>query len=155
MSPPVGSSRPAIIRRVVVLPHPLGPRNTISSPGSISNEIFFTAITPPAYSLTRSRSSMRPFSGPVAGLEPAASVLAITLRLSVAARSFDSSQRHAPDEVVAQEDERQHRWHHRSDRQSRDPRPFHLEANSERRDQRRIGLDVVATDDDSEEEFVP
>ena len=42
-SPASGSSRPAIMRRVVVLPQPLGPSNTSSSPSSTSKLTSFTA----------------------------------------------------------------------------------------------------------------
>src|SRR5579864_9404780 len=43
ISPWSGSSRPAIMRRVVVLPQPLGPRSTSSSPCSTSNVSWSTA----------------------------------------------------------------------------------------------------------------
>lgn len=43
--PPVGSMKPAIIRRSVVLPHPDGPRRKKSSPGAISKETPATART--------------------------------------------------------------------------------------------------------------
>ena len=44
--PPVGSSRPAIIRKVVVLPQPEGPSSTTSSPSSTARSIPFTARVP-------------------------------------------------------------------------------------------------------------
>src|SRR6266496_802232 len=42
-SPASGSSSPAIMRSVVVLPHPLGPSNTSSSPSSTSKLTSSTA----------------------------------------------------------------------------------------------------------------
>src|ERR671935_252624 len=44
--PPLASSRPAIIRRSVVLPHPEGPTRTMNSPSPISNSTPSTARTP-------------------------------------------------------------------------------------------------------------
>src|ERR1700730_15399146 len=55
-SPDVGRINPAIIRRQVVFPHPLGPRSAIMLPGSIVNDTLSTA-TPRLYSLQR-RSSL-------------------------------------------------------------------------------------------------
>src|SRR5579859_7529996 len=46
MVPEVISSSPAIIRRVVDLPHPEGPTRTMNSRSSISRLMFFTAVTP-------------------------------------------------------------------------------------------------------------
>src|SRR6266540_5537566 len=51
ISPPVTSSRPAIIRRTVVLPQPDGPTRTMNSPLWISSETSHTACTPPGNSL--------------------------------------------------------------------------------------------------------
>src|ERR1019366_2597341 len=45
--PAVGRSNPAIIRRVVVLPQPEGPRNDTNSPGSIARSKLWTAATSP------------------------------------------------------------------------------------------------------------
>src|SRR5688572_8533726 len=45
--PDVGSSNPPIIRRVVVLPHPDGPRREKNSPGRTSRETPSTARTSP------------------------------------------------------------------------------------------------------------
>src|SRR4051794_37129016 len=50
--PPVGSSKPAIIRRVVVFPEPEGPRKVKNSPRSTSRSIPATAQTSP-YCLVR------------------------------------------------------------------------------------------------------
>src|SRR4051812_20656131 len=47
ISPAVGSSKPAIMRSVVVLPQPEGPTNTTNSPSSIVKLRFFTASTAP------------------------------------------------------------------------------------------------------------
>src|SRR5262252_8870548 len=58
ISPEVGSSKPAIMRRVVVLPHPDGPTNTTNSPSSITKFRFLTASTAPN-DLLRLTSSMR------------------------------------------------------------------------------------------------
>src|SRR5688572_10023572 len=43
--PSVGRSSPAIIRSIVVLPHPDGPRNEISLPGGSSRSTPATAVT--------------------------------------------------------------------------------------------------------------
>src|SRR6266511_1588514 len=51
ISPSVTSSRPAIIRRIVVLPQPDGPTSTTNSPFPISSETSRTACTPPGNSL--------------------------------------------------------------------------------------------------------
>ena len=45
--PSVGSSRPAIMRSVVVLPQPEGPSSVTSVPAAIENEISLTAATSP------------------------------------------------------------------------------------------------------------
>src|SRR5512143_3162218 len=47
MSPSVGSSIPAIIRRRVVLPHPEGPRRTRNSPSFVARSTWSTACTFP------------------------------------------------------------------------------------------------------------
>jgi hypothetical protein len=47
MRPPVGSTRPAIIRSVVVLPQPLGPISEKNSPSAISTSTLSTATTVP------------------------------------------------------------------------------------------------------------
>src|SRR3954447_26664589 len=49
ISPPVISSRPAIIRSSVDLPQPDGPTSTMNSPLAIVNSTSSTAVTPPAY----------------------------------------------------------------------------------------------------------
>ena len=45
--PPVGSSKPPIIRRVVVLPQPDGPRSEKNSPEAMSMDTPSTARTAP------------------------------------------------------------------------------------------------------------
>ena len=45
--PEVGISRPAMRRRVVVLPHPLGPSRVTRSPAWTSKDIRSTATTGP------------------------------------------------------------------------------------------------------------
>ena len=45
MDPLVTVSSPAIIRSVVVLPHPDGPSSATSSPGSIARSMPLTAVT--------------------------------------------------------------------------------------------------------------
>jgi len=47
MSPSVGSSKPASMRRVVVLPQPEGPSSDRNSPGSTSMSMPSTAATLP------------------------------------------------------------------------------------------------------------
>jgi hypothetical protein len=47
MLPLVAISRPAIRRRVVVLPQPEGPNNVTSEPAGTSNETSSTAMTLP------------------------------------------------------------------------------------------------------------
>jgi hypothetical protein len=47
MLPTVGSSNPAIIRRVVVLPHPEGPSNAKNEPSGIVNDKSLTAVKSP------------------------------------------------------------------------------------------------------------
>src|SRR5262245_48059372 len=49
MRPPVGLSRPAIMRMVVVLPAPLGPRNPWISPGATSRLTPSTAVNEPYF----------------------------------------------------------------------------------------------------------
>src|SRR4051812_47577453 len=57
-------TRPSSIRRVVVLPLPLGPRNPVTRPGSTSKSRWSTAVKEPNR-LVRPRTSMRPdASGP-------------------------------------------------------------------------------------------
>ncbi len=45
--PSLAISRPAIMRSVVVLPQPDGPRSVTSRPGSIVNDTSSTAVTVP------------------------------------------------------------------------------------------------------------
>ncbi len=45
--PWVGSSNPAIMRNVVVLPHPEGPSNAKNEPSGIVNDKSFTAVKSP------------------------------------------------------------------------------------------------------------
>ena len=47
MVPEVGSSRPAIIRRIVVLPQPEGPSSVTSERAAIVNDTPLTAATSP------------------------------------------------------------------------------------------------------------
>jgi hypothetical protein len=47
MLPDVGNSRPAIMRRVVVLPHPEGPSSVTSVLAAMLNEMSRTAATSP------------------------------------------------------------------------------------------------------------
>src|SRR6476646_9975466 len=58
-SPAVGRTRPSTIRRVVVLPAPLGPRKPVIRPGSTSKLRSSTAVKAPKR-LVRPRTSMRP-----------------------------------------------------------------------------------------------
>src|ERR1700710_30449 len=55
IDPDVGVSRPATIRRVVVLPHPEGPRSAKNDPVGTSRSSDFTAVNA-ANSLVRLRS---------------------------------------------------------------------------------------------------
>ncbi len=59
MRPAVGSSKPPIIRSVVVLPQPLGPSSEKNSPEPMSSEMPSTARTSPK----RFSRSMRRISG--------------------------------------------------------------------------------------------
>src|SRR5438105_2707705 len=52
MSPSVGTSRPAIIRRTVVFPPPLGPSSATSSPSLTEKLTWLTASTSPNFLLT-------------------------------------------------------------------------------------------------------
>src|SRR5216683_3083007 len=54
--PAFGISNPAIIRRIVVLPHPLGPSKVRNSPCSISKLTWSTAVTRPKFLVTSSNS---------------------------------------------------------------------------------------------------
>src|SRR5688572_24858774 len=47
ISPASGRSKPAIMRRVVVLPHPEPPTSATSSPGAMSSDSASTASAPP------------------------------------------------------------------------------------------------------------
>ncbi len=49
--PLVASSRPAIIRSVVLFPQPDGPTRTTNSSSAMVNETRSTAFTPPGYTL--------------------------------------------------------------------------------------------------------
>src|SRR3990170_5864194 len=55
MRPASGCSKPAIIRSVVVLPQPLGPRSVMNSPSRMSNDTSRTASTLSKRLLTPSR----------------------------------------------------------------------------------------------------
>src|SRR5262249_12690183 len=56
ISPSVGSMNPEIIRRIVVLPQPLGPRKLKNSPCGMVTETRETAASSPNFLLTRSSS---------------------------------------------------------------------------------------------------
>src|SRR5262245_36474487 len=56
-SPPVISSKPAIIRSVVVLPHPEGPRSTTNSPAWMESDTSLTAATVSKFLLRFSKSN--------------------------------------------------------------------------------------------------
>src|SRR3954469_19032433 len=58
--PPLASSRPAIIRRSVVLPHPDGPTRTMNSPSPISRSTPSTARTPFGKTFVSCSSRMSP-----------------------------------------------------------------------------------------------
>src|SRR5438067_870674 len=55
MRPTSGTSKPAIMRSVVVFPHPLGPSSEKNSPSPISSETSSTALTAPKRLLTPTR----------------------------------------------------------------------------------------------------
>src|SRR5690606_37942810 len=55
MDPSSGSKKPAIMRRVVVLPQPLGPSNVVKLPRAMSRSSPFTATVLPKDFLTPSR----------------------------------------------------------------------------------------------------
>src|SRR6201995_5631406 len=56
MSPSDGSSRPAIMRRIVDFPHPDGPSRTMNSPSWTSRLTLFTATVPSGQILVTSLS---------------------------------------------------------------------------------------------------
>src|SRR5262245_50754541 len=56
--PAVGARKPAIIRRVVVLAHPGGPRRESNSPGARARSNASTAVTGPNRRLTPRRTSL-------------------------------------------------------------------------------------------------
>src|ERR1700761_1927163 len=56
MSPVVGSSRPAIMRSTVDLPHPDGPSSTMNSPSVTSRLTLSTAVVPSGQTLVTSLS---------------------------------------------------------------------------------------------------
>src|SRR5262249_1960466 len=60
--PASGSTKPATIRRVVVLPQPLGPSSETSSPAATWSDTASTATTPPSNARVTSRSS-RAYAG--------------------------------------------------------------------------------------------
>src|SRR6266704_2825342 len=60
MSPSVGISRPAIMRKTVVLPPPLGPSNASSSPSLAEKLTLLTAATLPNRLLTFFSSMLMP-----------------------------------------------------------------------------------------------
>ena len=66
ISPAVGSSSPAIIRMVVVLPQPEGPSRTTNSSSATASETASTPTKPPQRFETRSRvtEAMRALSRP-------------------------------------------------------------------------------------------
>ncbi len=55
MAPAVGSSNPAIIRSIVVLPEPEGPRRAKNSPSTMSRSMSSTATTSPKVLVTPTR----------------------------------------------------------------------------------------------------
>src|SRR5437867_94677 len=61
MSPCVGSSKPAIMRSVVVLPEPLGPSSVRKVPPSTANDTSSTTRVPPNALVSRRTSSGAPW----------------------------------------------------------------------------------------------
>src|SRR6185503_20183461 len=61
-SPAVISSRPAIIRRLVVLPHPEGPTRTMNSPSLMARFRLSTAMTSPYFLVTFSNVTVDMFA---------------------------------------------------------------------------------------------
>ena len=80
--PPVGVSRPRIIRMVVDLPAPFGPRKPVTSPGSTSNDSWFTAMVLPNF-LVSSTASIMTSSVVVAWVVSLSPTGAVVLRLPV------------------------------------------------------------------------
>src|SRR5690606_14842463 len=66
MRPDVGASNPAIMRSVVVFPHPLGPRSVRNSPRAVSSVRSATATTPPSKRFVSDSSFSIGRSGPAA-----------------------------------------------------------------------------------------
>ena len=58
ISPDVGFSSPATIRRAVVLPHPDGPTKTMNSPSAIASDRSSTATTSPNRFVTERNSTV-------------------------------------------------------------------------------------------------
>src|SRR3977135_2777733 len=94
MLPPLGSSSPATMRRVVVLPQPDGPSSVTSSPCATLNETSSTAVTRPYFLVTR------PTITPPSGLFISVS--------SHESRHRPPPEARFPDELLHCEEHRQH-----------------------------------------------
>src|SRR5690349_12388398 len=74
-SPAVIDSRPATMRRLVVLPHPEGPTSTTNSLSWISRLTPFTAWAPSSYRFSRLRRRTRAIGSPFHGAGDAGDVV--------------------------------------------------------------------------------
>src|SRR6266545_1653985 len=133
ISPDVGSSRPARIRRAVVFPEPDGPTSTTNSPSPISNETSSSASTWPNRFDTRSNSTT-----------------------AISASTLHRARQHSLDEVALEE----HVQH--DDRQGHDDGSRRQQAElgrvlalEERQAERRRSQALVRDHDQREEELVP
>ena len=85
-SPALARSSPAMMRKVVLLPHPQGPNRHTTSPAETARFTFLTAVNPPKCFVT-----------------PLSSIVDIRL-------SLDGAERDAPQELVLQGERDDEDW---------------------------------------------
>src|SRR5438874_12924340 len=101
--PRSGVSNPAIIRRVVVLPHPDGPSIEKNEPPGISKETSFTATTSPKAFVTLSTTTSPP-SGSAAGVGSVGSISSVLLDIDPVETGQAVRQEREPDRQHQQDE---------------------------------------------------
>src|SRR5438309_8500653 len=102
--PRSGVSNPAIIRKVVVLPHPEGPSIEKNEPAGISKETSFTATTSPKAFVTLSTTTSPPGGSVAVGLGSIGSISSVLLDIDPVEAGQPVRQEREPDRQHQQDE---------------------------------------------------
>src|SRR5262249_39441148 len=114
MSPDVGCSNPAIMRSVVVLPQPDGPRKTTNSPSVISSERLLTTARSPNDFVMLLRETLISAFSPQRH-EDTKRTMKFWSLCALVLSSFDRTQREATDEILLHRQRKRENRHNRDD----------------------------------------